>query len=90
MRKVFAGLIAGIILGGAGVAGAASLYWEESFAGYTCEGYFRAAICTDSRSNYHAALTKSGITIFQGEDDPVAWCKRSWARPSVACTSVIP
>lgn len=90
MKKTIAALVSGLILGSAGVA-AASGYWTESFAGYTCEGVSSGARCIDKRGQYRVAILPSGITIYTGggnNPNPIMWCDR-YGSPSRACTSVV-
>ena len=87
MKKLLAGLLAGIALGSTSVAGAvvASGYWTSPvFMGYKCQGTSTGALCKDSYGPYRVALLKSGITIYTGRSNPVAWCDR-YGSPYEAC-----
>jgi hypothetical protein len=82
MKKIIAALIAGIVLGTAGVGIAAtSGYWTGNGVGYRCEGTSSGAIC--DQTGYTTLVKGNSITIFKGED-PIFTCNRG--RSIKACS----
>jgi len=85
MKKFLLGLAAGIILGGTGIAVAASSYWSNKGQTYTCTGGPISVICkeTNWKPSYEVAIIPGAIDVaFQGH--VIFNCKRG-IRPSYNC-----
>ena len=73
MRRVIAALIAGLVLGATGVAGATvNSYWEGRGAKYHCEGETSGVKCVHN-SGYVIWFTPGFAAINKGRK-PVAYC----------------
>jgi hypothetical protein len=81
MRKLIAGLLAGLTLGAAGTAGATTAYgyWTEGGPSYTCTGVPSGVTCKE-RSGYglyQVWITKGFVAINRGKQS-VYGCPRGF------------
>lgn len=87
MRKVIAGLVAGLVLGVTGTAGATlTNYWEGQGNTYTCEGVETGMHCKE-RSGYglyNIWITPKYVDISRGKKI-VYGCKRGFGSIGSAC-----
>lgn len=74
--KVIAALVAGIVLGSAGLAGAQS-YWDGKGSTYSCKGGPVSVFCTETgwKRNYKTAIIPSIVTVSYGQR-VIFSCKR--------------
>lgn len=89
MKRTIAGLIAGLVLGVAGTAGAmTSAYWEGKGPTYTCSGVSSGASCHERYGQYGIYITRDFVAITRGKKDKAVYgCRRGWASPAQACFS---
>jgi len=90
MKKVIAGLVAGLVLGSVSTAGAATnwTYWVRGGASYTCTGIETGVICKEKPWSgvYRVSITPSFVGIFRGSH-AVYGCDRGFKDEASACFS---
>lgn len=86
MRRLLAGLIAGLMLGATGVAGAATAvgYWTQGGTSYSCSGVSSGVICKEKYGRYKISITPTFVGISYGAKAYLG-CERGYDRPATAC-----
>jgi hypothetical protein len=87
MKKLIAGLVAGIVLGSTSVGIAATTsYWDGHGAGYKCEGTATGAICQHTRygTKYGVLVQGKQMAVFVGKNSPIFSCMQG--KGVYACT----
>jgi len=88
MKKLIAGLVAGLILGSASVAGATTswTYWVRGGSSYTCTGIDSGVLCKERSWSglYGVSITKDYVGITR-RGHALSGCKRGYEDAATAC-----